>query len=97
MRFEAPDRKKFRCLALAEGAARCGGTTPAILNAANEVAVAAFLGGRLNFTSIATVIERVLERLPAATVGSLEDVFEADRAARRLAADLAGEPTGAVT
>ena len=97
LRFEAPDRTKFRCLALAEGAARCGGTTPAILNAANEVAVAAFLGGRLNFTSIAAVIERVLERLPPATVGSLEDVFEADRAARRLAADLAGQPTGAVT
>ncbi len=95
LRFEAPDRVKFRCLALAEGAARCGGTTPAILNAANEVAVAAFLGGRLNFTSIATVIERVLERVTATDVGGLEDVFEADRHARRLAADFVGEPAGA--
>ena len=95
LRFEAPDRVKFRCLALAEQAARCGGTTPATLNAANEVAVAAFLGGRLNFTSIATVIERVLERVAPAEVAGLEDVFEADRHARRLATDFVAEPTGA--
>ncbi len=95
LRFEAPDRVKFRCLALAEGAARCGGTTPAILNAANEVAVAAFLGGRLNFTSIATVIERVLERLTAAEVASLEDVLGADAHARRLASEAIDAPAGA--
>ena len=94
LRFEAPDRVKFRCLALAEGAARCGGTTPAILNAANEVAVAAFLGGRLNFTSIATVIERVLERLTAAEVASLEDVLGADAHARRLASAAIDAPAG---
>ena len=90
LRFEAPDRVKFRCLVLAEAAARQGGTAPAILNAANEAAVAAFLGGRLNFTSIAAVIERVLERLAPAEVAGLEDVFEADRAARALAASLIG-------
>ena len=94
LRFEAPDRVKFRCLALAEGAARCGGTTPAILNAANEVAVAAFLGGRLNFTSIATVIERVLERLTAAEVTGLEDVLGADAHARRLASAAIDAPSG---
>jgi 1-deoxy-D-xylulose-5-phosphate reductoisomerase len=94
LRFEAPDRVKFRCLALAEGAARRGGTTPAILNAANEVAVAAFLGGRLNFTSIATVIERVLERLTPVDVAGLEDVFEADRSARQVAGHYIGEAAG---
>jgi len=91
LRFEAPDRVKFRCLALAEQAARSGGTAPAILNAANEAAVAAFLGGRLNFTSIAAVIERVLERLTPTDVAALEDVFEADQRARALAAVCIGE------
>ncbi|HXQ31365.1 MAG TPA: 1-deoxy-D-xylulose-5-phosphate reductoisomerase [Steroidobacteraceae bacterium] len=95
LRFEAPDRARFRCLALAEAAALSGGTAPAILNAANEVAVAAFLGGRLNFTSIATVIERVLERLTPTDVAGLEEVLEADRTARRLAAGFVGEPAGA--
>ena len=95
LRFEAPDRVKFRCLALAEEAARSGGTAPAILNAANEAAVAAFLGGRLNFTSIATVIERVLERLTPTTVTGLEDVFEADRHARALAAACISDATRA--
>ncbi|HXQ64810.1 MAG TPA: 1-deoxy-D-xylulose-5-phosphate reductoisomerase [Steroidobacteraceae bacterium] len=95
LRFEAPDRTRFRCLALAEAAARSGGTAPAILNAANEVAVAAFLGGRLNFTSIATVIERVLERLTPTDVAGLEEVLEADRTARRVAAGFVTEPAGA--
>jgi 1-deoxy-D-xylulose-5-phosphate reductoisomerase len=83
--FQAPDRTKFRCLVLAEAAGVRGGTAPAVLNAANEVAVAAFLEGRLNFTAIATVIERVLERLPASDVTGLEGVLEADAHARRLA------------
>ena len=94
--FEAPDRSKFRCLALAEAAAASGGTAPAILNAANEVAVAAFLGGRLNFTAIATVIERVLERLTIVDVAALEDVLEADRHARLLAGTLVVAATGEV-
>jgi 1-deoxy-D-xylulose-5-phosphate reductoisomerase len=83
--FEAPDRRQFPCLGLAEAAARSGGTAPAALNAANEVAVAAFLEGRLNFTAIAEVIERVLERQPARPVDALEDVLAADADARRAA------------
>ncbi len=55
--FEDPDFERFPCLRIAQEAARAGGTMPAVLNAANEVAVAAFLGRRLNFASIATVIE----------------------------------------
>ncbi len=88
LRFEAPDRERFPCLRLAEAAARAGGTAATVLNAANEVAVASFLAGRLNFTAIAAVIERVLERLPAGTAAALEDVMEADGAARRLATTL---------
>ncbi len=88
LRFEAPDRGKFPCLGLAEAAARSGGTAAAILNAANEVAVAAFLGGHLNFTAIAVVIERVLDRLPAGAAGALADVLQADRDARRVAMEL---------
>jgi 1-deoxy-D-xylulose-5-phosphate reductoisomerase len=88
LNFQAPDRTKFRCLVLAEAAGARGGTAPAVLNAANEVAVAAFLEGRLNFTAIATVIERVLERLPASDVTGLEEVLEADAHARRLASQV---------
>jgi len=88
LNFEAPDRERFRCLRLAEEAARTGGTAAALLNAANEVAVASFLAGRLNFTAIAEVIERVLERLPAGPATTLEDVMAADCEARRVAAAL---------
>src|SRR5919206_51957 len=66
--FEAPDTEAFPCLRLALEAGRQGGTAPCLLNAANEVAVHAFLAGRLSFTGIAAVIERVLERIPAAPV-----------------------------
>jgi len=90
LRFEPPDRRKFPCLTLAESAARSGGTAPAHLNAANEVAVAAFLEGRLNFTAIAEVIERVLERLPATPAGTLEAVLAADADARREAQGFIG-------
>jgi 1-deoxy-D-xylulose-5-phosphate reductoisomerase len=94
LRFEAPDRARFPCLGLAEAAARSGGTAPAVLNAANEVAVGAFLEGRLNFSSIATVIERVLERVSPAPVTGLEDVLAADAAARRAAALVVDERRG---
>ncbi|MBS0394988.1 MAG: 1-deoxy-D-xylulose-5-phosphate reductoisomerase [Proteobacteria bacterium] len=94
LRFEAPDRRKFPCLGLAEAAARSGGTAPAVLNAANEVAVAAFLEGRLNFTAIAAVIERVLGRLPGGPAASLGDVLAADADARRAAVDLIGAGGG---
>ena len=85
--FERPDARRFPCLELAYAALRAGGTAPALLNAANEVAVAAFLEGKLRFTAIAQVIEDVLLRVPAAAADSLEAVLEADRSARAAAAD----------
>jgi 1-deoxy-D-xylulose-5-phosphate reductoisomerase len=82
--FEPPDYVRFPSLGLARAAARAGGTAPAVLNAANEVAVQAFLEGRLNFTSITTVIDKVLQRLDSSPVKALGDVLDADAAARRL-------------
>ena len=90
LRFEPPDRNKFPCLRLAEMAARSGGTAATILNAANEAAVAAFLEGRLNFTAIPVVIERVLEQLAAGPAETLEHVLAADADARRVAAGVIG-------
>ena len=90
LRFEPPDRNKFPCLRLAEMAARSGGTAATILNAANEAAVAAFLEGRLNFTAIPVVIERVLEQLAAGPAATLEHVLAADADARRVAAGVIG-------
>ena len=83
--FERPDLARFPCLELAYAALRAGGTAPAILNAANEVAVEAFLAGRLPFTAIAHVIEEALERLPAAPARDLGTVLAADEQARRVA------------
>ena len=80
--FTEPDFERFRCLALAYQALRAGGTAPAVLNAANEVAVAAFLERRIPFLAIPQLIEEVLAGLPAAPVKSLEDVLSADGAAR---------------
>ena len=73
------------CLVLAGEAARAGGTAPCVLNAANEVAVHAFLDGRLRFLDIATVIERTLAALPAEPVRAFESLYEADRSARAVA------------
>jgi 1-deoxy-D-xylulose-5-phosphate reductoisomerase len=81
--FCAPDLERFPCLALAQAAARLGGLMPAILNAANEVAVQAFLDRRLNFPDIPRVIESVLRAMPSGAIGSLEDVLAADAEARR--------------
>jgi len=85
--FRAPDPQKFRCLALAHSAARAGGLTPVALNAANEVAVHAFLERRLNFPGIAAVIEEVVTRCPAGAIGGLDDVLAADAEARRIASE----------
>jgi 1-deoxy-D-xylulose-5-phosphate reductoisomerase len=85
--FEHPDLQRFPCLGLAYAALRAGGTAPAVLNAANEVAVAAFLDGKLRYTAIPQVIEHALERMPAAPADSLEAVLEADRVARAAAGD----------
>ncbi|HVV90059.1 MAG TPA: 1-deoxy-D-xylulose-5-phosphate reductoisomerase [Solirubrobacterales bacterium] len=93
--FEAPDPDTFACLRLALEAGRAGGTAPTVLNAADEVAVAAFLAGEIPFTGIAAVVERCLEELPAAPVGHFDDLFATDAEARRRAAALAAELTPA--
>ena len=83
--FRAPDSGKFRCLALAQAAARAGGLYPVALNAVNEVAVQAFLAGRLAFPEIAAVIETVIGKVSGGAIGTLDDVLEADAEARSLA------------
>ena len=83
--FQAPDYQRFPCLGLAEQALRRGATAPAVLNAANEEAVAAFLEGRIRFTDIPVVIEQVLGRASMVEPRSLVDVQLADTAARQLA------------
>ena len=85
--FERPDAMRFPCLRLAYAALRAGATAPAVLNAANEIAVAAFLDGRLRYTEIPEVIEHTLGRAPSVPANSLDAVLEADRGARRIAAD----------
>ena len=84
--FEKPDERRFPCLRLAYSALERGGTAPTVLNAANEVAVAAFLDGRLPFTGIARVIADTLEAVPSGTASSLQAVMAADEQARRHAA-----------
>ena len=86
--FEPADEQTFGCLRLARGAARAGGTAPCTMNAANEVAVHAFLAGRLGFLDIEAVIEETLEELPAEPIHSFEALGEADSRARALAGDL---------
>jgi 1-deoxy-D-xylulose-5-phosphate reductoisomerase len=87
--FEPVDEQAFPCLGLARQAARVGGTGPCVLNAANEVAVHAFLARRLPFTGIAAVIETTLERLPSQPVRAFDSLYEADREARMVAAEVA--------
>jgi 1-deoxy-D-xylulose-5-phosphate reductoisomerase len=86
--FEEPDLEAFPCLRLAREAAGAGGTAPCVLNAANEVAVSAFLEGRLSFTGIAEVIERALADIPPEPVRHFSDLYRADAAARALADEL---------
>jgi len=86
--FEEPDEETFPCLRLARQAGLQGGTAPCVLNAADEVAVAAFLAGELAFTGIAEVVERTLDAVPARPVGHFSDLYEADASARRRAAEL---------
>jgi 1-deoxy-D-xylulose-5-phosphate reductoisomerase len=80
--FESPDFGRFRALALAYEVLAAGGTAPAVFNAANEVAVAAFLRGELSFVRITEVIEAALARVPASTAATVGDVLEADGRAR---------------
>jgi 1-deoxy-D-xylulose-5-phosphate reductoisomerase len=86
--FEAPDSRRFPCLGLAFEAIKAGGTAPAILNAANEIAVAAFLDEKLAFTDIATVVEGTLQRLPIEQAESLDGLLAVDGEARKVAEQL---------
>jgi 1-deoxy-D-xylulose-5-phosphate reductoisomerase len=86
--FEPPDEDAFPCLAIARKAAEAGGTGPCVLNAANEVAVHAFLGGRLPFMGIPAVIDATLERVGAATVHGFDSLYQADAEARTVAGEL---------
>lgn len=86
--FEAPDSERFPALKLARQSLQSGGAAPTILNAANEVAVAGFLAGKIGFLDIARVVEETLEHLAAPELHALEDVFEMDAAARRHASTL---------
>jgi 1-deoxy-D-xylulose-5-phosphate reductoisomerase len=85
--FEEVDLEAFPCLRLAREAARAGGTAPCVLNAANEVAVHAFLEGRLRFLQISEVIERTLSELGSEPVRAFESLYDADRDARNQAAE----------
>ena len=89
--FEPVDEATFPCLVLARQAGRAGGTAPCVLNAANEVAVHAFLAGRIGFLTIADVIAATLDQLPGEPIRAFDTLYDADRAARDVAAELVGE------
>jgi 1-deoxy-D-xylulose-5-phosphate reductoisomerase len=86
--FAQPDTETFACLRLAREAGEAGGTAPCVLNAADEVAVSAFLGGRIPFTAIAEVVERTLEAIPPSAPGHFEDLYAVDTEARERAREL---------
>lgn len=83
--FEKPDMEKYRCLGLAIEALREGGSSPVVLNGANEAAVSRFLKGQINFGDIADTVENVLNRAETTPIRRIEDVGEADALARRMA------------
>ena len=93
--FERPDTDTFPCLRLAREAGRAGGTAPCVLNAANEVAVEAFLEGRIPFASIPRVVEETLYVVPPITPSHFEDLYAADAEARDVAAGLVARLDGA--
>jgi 1-deoxy-D-xylulose-5-phosphate reductoisomerase len=84
--FETPDRATFRCLDLAYEAGRIGGTAPAWLSAANEIAVEAFLDGRISWSRIAGVIEQTMQHHDGVSPKTVDDILNADDSARRFAA-----------
>ncbi len=84
--FETPDRSKFRCLNLAYQSGRIGGTAPAWLSAANEIAVEAFLAGRIAWSKIAGVIEQTMQHHDGVSPTTVEEILNADASARRFAA-----------
>jgi 1-deoxy-D-xylulose-5-phosphate reductoisomerase len=89
--FEAPDLERFPALALAKAVLAEGGARPAILNAANEIAVASFLESRIGFLDIATLVGEVLAAFAPGAPASIDAVLEVDREARRVASDLIGK------
>ena len=89
--FEALDEQRFPAVALARAAGERGGSAPAVLNAANEQAVALFLEGRIGFTDIVALVRRALAEAPAAGPMSLDSLLSADRWARARVLELAGE------
>jgi 1-deoxy-D-xylulose-5-phosphate reductoisomerase len=91
LEFALPDEEAFPCLALARAAGEAGGTAPCVLNAANEVAVAAFLDGRLPFLGIADVVERTLAQIDCAPARDLEELTAMDGEGRRVASALTRE------
>jgi 1-deoxy-D-xylulose-5-phosphate reductoisomerase len=94
--FEEPDLDTFPCLHLAREAAAAGGTAPCVLNAADEVAVQAFLDDALPFTGIADVVARSLDVLETEPVRHFSDLYRADARAREVAGELVAEATGRV-
>jgi 1-deoxy-D-xylulose-5-phosphate reductoisomerase len=86
--FHAPDFDKFPLLGLSYQALRDGGSATCVLNAADEIAVAAFLEEKISFPAIARIVEQTLERMPSREPGSVDDILDIDRAARRVAADV---------
>jgi 1-deoxy-D-xylulose-5-phosphate reductoisomerase len=80
--FFSPDADTFKCLALARQAGDTGGTAPAVLNGANEVAVAAFLDGRIGFMDIPALVAHALDTVPVEPADTLDGVMAADHAAR---------------
>jgi 1-deoxy-D-xylulose-5-phosphate reductoisomerase len=85
LEFQAPDLERFPALALAHEALAAGGARPAVLNAANEIAVAAFLEGRIGFLDIAATVRKALDRCDPAPPACLDDVFAIDAEARATA------------
>jgi len=86
--FHAPDFEKFPLLPLAYESLRMGGTASCILNAADEVAVGAFLSGRISFPAIASVVKRTLDKMPLKTATTVAEILEADADARRVAQNI---------
>ncbi len=86
--FEAPDERRFPALRVARETLIAGGGAPTVLNAANETAVHAFLGGRIGFLDIVETVERTLDKVPAGDLQTLDDVYRLDGAARAVAAEL---------
>jgi 1-deoxy-D-xylulose-5-phosphate reductoisomerase len=94
--FSAPDTDRFPALRLAREAFRAGGSAACTLNAADEIAVEAFLDGRMSFPSIAEVVEETLERVPNREPASIQEILEIDEQSRAVARNIVKERSGSV-